>query len=70
MHYSALWNSMWPRCLIEKWSWWWPLYELVFLLYGLRLCHKAFHSQWGERLQFSWVVFSEAFFGTIFNIWR
>lgn len=70
MHYSTLWDSMWPRCLIEKWSWWWPLYELVFLLYGLRLCHKAFRSQWGERLQFSWVVFSEACFGTIFSIWR
>ncbi|CAD5210521.1 unnamed protein product [Bursaphelenchus xylophilus] len=55
-HSTELWNSQWPQCPFESWSWMWTLFELLFLLYGVRLCYKARSSNWVERYQFTAAV--------------
>lgn len=67
---SNLWNSNWPQCPKEKWSIMWAMYELVFLLYGLRLCYKARSSHWNERNQFTAAVCIEALVTFTVNLIR
>ncbi|CAD5207184.1 unnamed protein product [Bursaphelenchus okinawaensis] len=55
-HSPELWNSQWPQCPFESWSWMWTMFELLFLLYGVRLCYKARSSNWVERYQFTAAV--------------
>lgn len=43
----ALWRTAWPQCRMQGWHVIWHCYELLFLLYGMRLCYKVvllFHS--------------------------
>jgi G protein-coupled receptor 158 len=69
-HNDELWESAWPRCPVQKGVAFWSVAELVFLLYGMRLCYKAHRSSWVERYQFSLAVVFEAFWTCVFTIWR
>lgn len=48
--------NRWPQCPFEKWTVAWSLFELLILLYGVRLCYKARSSSWIERYQFTVAV--------------
>ncbi|CAJ0575547.1 unnamed protein product, partial [Mesorhabditis spiculigera] len=51
-----LWRTAWPQCSFQSWSFIWHLYEILFLVYGIRLCIKARNSDWLERWQFTVAV--------------
>ncbi|KAI6178490.1 hypothetical protein M3Y98_00506200 [Aphelenchoides besseyi] len=53
---DELFDSQWPQCPFQKWSIAWSIFELVVLLYGIRLCYKARSSNWVERYQFTAAV--------------
>ncbi|KAI6241313.1 hypothetical protein M3Y99_00357200 [Aphelenchoides fujianensis] len=49
---NELFELQWPQCPFQKWTAAWTIFELVILLYGLRL-------NWIERYQFSVAVILE-----------
>ncbi|VDM50492.1 unnamed protein product [Toxocara canis] len=67
---TALWRSAWPQCAAQPWSLTWHGYELLFLLYGMRLCYKARNSSWLERWQFTVAVCLEAVITLMANLIR
>ncbi|KAJ1374706.1 hypothetical protein KIN20_037456 [Parelaphostrongylus tenuis] len=67
---SALWKTAWPQCRMQGWHVIWHCYELLFLLYGMRLCYKARNSDWLERWQFTVAVCLEAVITLMANLIR
>uniref|UniRef100_A0A915AAT9 G-protein coupled receptors family 3 profile domain-containing protein n=1 Tax=Parascaris univalens TaxID=6257 RepID=A0A915AAT9_PARUN len=67
---TALWKGAWPQCAAQPWSLTWHGYELLFLLYGMRLCYKARNSNWLERWQFTVAVCLEAVITLMANLIR
>ncbi|CAI4228491.1 unnamed protein product [Auanema sp. JU1783] len=65
-----LWRTAWPQCLMQGWHFIWHGYEVLFLLYGMRLCYKARNSDWLERWQFTVAVCLEAVITCVANIIR
>ncbi|RCN38366.1 hypothetical protein ANCCAN_15725 [Ancylostoma caninum] len=66
----ALWRTAWPQCRMQGWHVIWHCYELLFLLYGMRLCYKARNSDWLERWQFTVAVCLEAVITLMANLIR
>ncbi|KIH58026.1 hypothetical protein ANCDUO_11775 [Ancylostoma duodenale] len=76
----ALWRTAWPQCRMQGWHVIWHCYELLFLLYGMRLCYKtsllwtskssfkARNSDWLERWQFTVAVCLEAVITLMANL--
>ncbi|CAP36953.2 Protein CBG19763 [Caenorhabditis briggsae] len=67
---TALWRTAWPQCLMQGWHVIWHGYELLFLLYAVRLCYKARNSDWLERWQFTVAVCLEAVITLMANLIR
>ncbi|ETN78418.1 hypothetical protein NECAME_10341 [Necator americanus] len=67
---TALWKTAWPQCRMQGWHVIWHCYELLFLLYGMRLCYKARNSDWLERWQFTVAVCLEAVITLMANLIR
>uniref|UniRef100_A0AC34QSB2 G-protein coupled receptors family 3 profile domain-containing protein n=2 Tax=Panagrolaimus sp. JU765 TaxID=591449 RepID=A0AC34QSB2_9BILA len=65
-----LFTSDWPQCPKESYFILWFVYELTFLLYGMRLCYKARSSHWTERNQFTVTVVVEAIILVVVTIIR
>ncbi len=59
-----------PTCRLQLWSIAWQVYELLVLLYGVRLCYKARNSSWVERWQFTVAVCLETLVTLTSNIIR
>ncbi|CAI5437923.1 unnamed protein product [Caenorhabditis angaria] len=66
----ALWKTAWPQCHMQGWHVIWHGYELLFLLYAVRLCYKARNSDWLERWQFTVAVCLEAIITLMANLIR
>ncbi|CAB3410526.1 unnamed protein product [Caenorhabditis bovis] len=67
---AALWRTAWPQCQMQGWHVIWHGYELLFLLYAVRLCYKARNSDWLERWQFTVAVCLEAIITLMANLIR
>ncbi|CAD6184736.1 unnamed protein product [Caenorhabditis auriculariae] len=67
---GALWRTAWPQCHMQGWHFIWHGYEMLFLLYAIRLCYKARNSDWLERWQFTVAVCLEAVITLMANLIR
>lgn len=65
-----LWSADWPQCSMEQFTVLFSIFELLFLLYGIRLSLSARNSSWIERYQFTMAVILEAVVSLIANAIR
>ncbi|VDK52143.1 unnamed protein product [Anisakis simplex] len=67
---EVLWSSSWPQCAVQLWSLTWHGYELMMLLYAIRLCYKARNCNWLERWQFTVAIILEIIITIMANLIR